>query len=59
MSAKTALIVGASRALGLALAAEYTRRGWDVIGTVRGESRTGLHELAEKSGAASRSSPWT
>ncbi|WP_405944374.1 SDR family NAD(P)-dependent oxidoreductase [Streptomyces sp. NBC_01020] len=52
MSAKTALIVGASRALGLALAAEYTRRGWDVIGTVRGESRTGLHELAEKSGGS-------
>ncbi|MCX4725712.1 SDR family NAD(P)-dependent oxidoreductase [Streptomyces sp. NBC_00440] len=52
MSAKTALIVGASRTLGLALAAEYTRRGWDVIGTVRGESRTGLHELAEKSGGS-------
>lgn len=50
MSAKTALIVGASRTLGLGLAAEYTHRGWDVIGTVRGSRRTGLHELAEASG---------
>lgn len=47
---KTALIVGASRTLGLALAAEYLRRGWDVIGTVRGSRHTGLHNLAEASG---------
>ncbi|MFD7665014.1 SDR family NAD(P)-dependent oxidoreductase [Streptomyces sp. NPDC059788] len=47
---KTALVVGASRTLGLALAAEYLRRGWDVIGTVRGSGRTGLHDLAEASG---------
>ncbi|MFF8902665.1 SDR family oxidoreductase [Streptomyces lydicus] len=50
MSAGTALIVGASRALGLGLATEYARRGWDVIGTVRGHRRTGLHDLAEASG---------
>ncbi|MFS8203653.1 SDR family NAD(P)-dependent oxidoreductase [Streptomyces sp. CWNU-52B] len=50
MSARTVLVVGASRGLGLALAAEYARRGWDVIGTVRGGGRTGLHELAEASG---------
>lgn len=31
----TALIVGASRGLGHALAAELASRGWDVIGTVR------------------------
>ncbi|MEW1658887.1 SDR family NAD(P)-dependent oxidoreductase [Streptomyces sp. NPDC093707] len=49
MSARTALIVGASRALGLALATEYARRGWHVIGTVRGDRRTGLHDLAEAS----------
>ncbi|MFK0290553.1 SDR family NAD(P)-dependent oxidoreductase [Streptomyces sp. NPDC090442] len=49
MSAGTALIVGASRALGLALAAEYAHRGWDVIGTVRGDQRTGLHDLADAS----------
>jgi NAD(P)-dependent dehydrogenase (short-subunit alcohol dehydrogenase family) len=45
----TALVVGASRTLGLALAAELLRRGWDVIGTVRGERRTELHDLAESS----------
>lgn len=47
---RTALVVGASRALGLGLAAEYLRRGWDVIGTVRGSRRTGLHDLADASG---------
>jgi NAD(P)-dependent dehydrogenase (short-subunit alcohol dehydrogenase family) len=46
----TALIVGASRALGLALATEYLRLGWDVIGTVRGTEPTKLHELADSSG---------
>lgn len=46
---RTALVVGASRSLGLALAAEFARRGWNVIGTVRGQERTGLHELAEES----------
>jgi NAD(P)-dependent dehydrogenase (short-subunit alcohol dehydrogenase family) len=41
----TALIIGASRGLGLGLAQEYRKRGWDVIGTVRGAG-TGLHALA-------------
>nr|WTB09968.1 SDR family NAD(P)-dependent oxidoreductase [Streptomyces antimycoticus] len=50
MSSKTALIVGASRTFGLALATEYAHRGWNVIGTVRGDRRTGLHDLAEASG---------
>ncbi|MGG2460929.1 SDR family oxidoreductase [Streptomyces sp. RGM 3693] len=49
MSAGTVLIVGASRALGLGLATEYAHRGWDVIGTVRGDRRTGLHDLADAS----------
>jgi NAD(P)-dependent dehydrogenase (short-subunit alcohol dehydrogenase family) len=49
-SRTTALIVGASRAIGLALAAAYADRGWDVIGTVRGTGRTGLHDLADRSG---------
>ena len=35
MTANTALIVGASRGLGLGLAREYLGRGWKVIGTVR------------------------
>jgi NAD(P)-dependent dehydrogenase (short-subunit alcohol dehydrogenase family) len=46
---KTVLVVGASRGLGLELAAEYARRGWTVIGTVRGSARTELHDLAEAS----------
>jgi NAD(P)-dependent dehydrogenase (short-subunit alcohol dehydrogenase family) len=46
---RTALIIGASRGLGLALAAEYVRRGWDVIATVRGTGRTALHDLADSS----------
>ncbi|MFJ6384410.1 SDR family NAD(P)-dependent oxidoreductase [Kitasatospora sp. NPDC092039] len=46
----TALVIGASRTLGLGIAAEYLRLGWDVIGTVRGAERTGLHELAETAG---------
>ncbi|EPD89335.1 hypothetical protein HMPREF1486_06277 [Streptomyces sp. HPH0547] len=50
MNTGTALIVGASRALGLGLATEYARRGWDVIGTVRGDRHTGLHDLAASSG---------
>jgi NAD(P)-dependent dehydrogenase (short-subunit alcohol dehydrogenase family) len=44
-----ALIIGASRGLGLALAAEYMKRGWRVVGTVRGAARTGLHDLAGRS----------
>jgi NAD(P)-dependent dehydrogenase (short-subunit alcohol dehydrogenase family) len=45
----TALIVGASRGLGHALAAEFLDRGWDVIGTVRDPTaRTPLHDLADR-----------
>ena len=46
-TALTILIVGASRGLGHALAAEFLTRGWTVIGTVRTGGRTKLHELAE------------
>ena len=46
----TILIIGASRGLGLALASEFVRRAWTVIGTVRGAGRTGLHELADGHG---------
>ncbi|MCG0286703.1 SDR family NAD(P)-dependent oxidoreductase [Streptomyces sp. PSAA01] len=46
----TALIVGASRGLGHAMAAELFERGWDVIGTVRDvTARTLLHDLADRS----------
>lgn len=40
------LLVGASRGLGHAMAAEFLRRGWSVLGTVRGGARTPLHDLA-------------
>lgn len=46
---KKALIIGASRGLGYALAAEYLARGWRVVATVRGLARTELHALAESS----------
>ena len=45
---KTALIVGSSRGLGLAIAEELLKRNWNVIGTVREGNPTRLHELAEK-----------
>lgn len=47
---KSALIIGASRGLGCALAAEYLARGWQVTATVRGPGRTGLHDLAGPAG---------
>jgi NAD(P)-dependent dehydrogenase (short-subunit alcohol dehydrogenase family) len=46
---RTALIIGASRGLGYALAAEYLARGWQVTATVRGAGRTELHDVAESS----------
>ncbi|MDQ0393569.1 SDR family NAD(P)-dependent oxidoreductase [Labrys monachus] len=47
-SSPVALIVGASRGLGLALAAEYLKRGWHVVATARGTGRTALHDLADQ-----------
>jgi NAD(P)-dependent dehydrogenase (short-subunit alcohol dehydrogenase family) len=41
------LLIGASRGLGLALAQEWARQGRHVVGTVRGSTRTGLHDLAD------------
>lgn len=41
------LLVGASRGLGLAMAAEFVGKGWRVVGTVRESDRTGLHNLAD------------
>lgn len=49
--ARSILIVGASRGLGCAMAAEFAGRGWSVVGTVRGAG-TPLHALAaERAGA--------
>jgi len=43
---KTALLVGASRGLGLAMAEEYLQRGWRVIATARATSSDKLRRLA-------------
>jgi NAD(P)-dependent dehydrogenase (short-subunit alcohol dehydrogenase family) len=52
-SNRTALVVGASRGLGLGLATELKRRGWDVVGTVRDEAgERRLRELAARPGGA-------
>jgi NAD(P)-dependent dehydrogenase (short-subunit alcohol dehydrogenase family) len=45
---RTLLLIGASRGLGHAMAAEFLKHGWNVVGTVRGESRTLLHDLADE-----------
>lgn len=47
MAEKTALIVGSSRGLGLALVKELLARGWNVIGTARQRRGTGLHDLLD------------
>ena len=44
----TILLVGASRGLGLAMAAEFLEKRWNVLGTVRGSARTELHDLADE-----------
>jgi NAD(P)-dependent dehydrogenase (short-subunit alcohol dehydrogenase family) len=45
---KTILLIGASRGLGHAMAAEFLKKGWTVVGTVRGGgNRTLLHDLAD------------
>ena len=53
-NARTALILGASRGLGLALVEEYLRRGWHVVATVRNETPAPLATLAGASGGRLR-----
>lgn len=48
-SAGTILLIGASRGLGLAMAADFLGREWNVVATVRGNDRTDLHDLADRS----------
>ncbi|KAA0090022.1 SDR family NAD(P)-dependent oxidoreductase [Trinickia soli] len=44
----TILLIGASRGLGHAMAAEFLKKGWDVVGTVRRHApSTPLHHLAQ------------
>ncbi|MEJ0040017.1 MAG: SDR family NAD(P)-dependent oxidoreductase [Gammaproteobacteria bacterium] len=46
---KNLLLIGASRGLGYAMAEEFLKQGWGVVGTVRGTARTKLHDLADAS----------
>ncbi|KAG3147677.1 hypothetical protein C6341_g17668 [Phytophthora cactorum] len=39
-SKKTVLITGSTRGIGLAFAEQYTKAGWNVIGTARADSST-------------------
>jgi NAD(P)-dependent dehydrogenase (short-subunit alcohol dehydrogenase family) len=44
----TLLLIAASRGLGLAMADEFLKKDWNVVGTVRaGSTRTKLHDLAD------------
>ncbi|WP_372400045.1 SDR family NAD(P)-dependent oxidoreductase [Azospirillum sp. HJ39] len=45
---RTVLLIGASRGLGHAMAAEFLKKDWNVVGTVRGTGRTLLHDLADR-----------
>jgi len=48
-TAPTILLIAASRGLGLAMAEEFLKKDWNVVGTVRAESgRTKLHDLASQ-----------
>ena len=48
-ASSTILLIGASRGLGHAMAAEFLKKGWNVVGTVRsGGRRTLLHDLADE-----------
>jgi len=44
-SGKKLLLIGASRGLGLALAEEYLKRGWEVVATERVGDPSRLHDL--------------
>lgn len=48
-SRPTAVLIAASRGLGHGMAAELVKKGWHVVGTVRGgATRTPLHDLADE-----------
>jgi NAD(P)-dependent dehydrogenase (short-subunit alcohol dehydrogenase family) len=49
MTTKTALIIGASRGLGLGLTERFLERGWHVTSTSRSTGAEQLHALADRS----------
>ena len=44
----TILLIGGSRGLGLAIAAEFLKKGWNAAGSVQDSARTELHDLADE-----------
>ena len=49
MPTSSILLIGASRGLGHAMAAEFLKKDWNVVGTVRPNgTRTKLHDLADQ-----------
>ncbi len=46
--AQSALIIGASRGLGLAIVAEFLKKGWNVVATERSTSRSELKDYRTK-----------
>jgi NAD(P)-dependent dehydrogenase (short-subunit alcohol dehydrogenase family) len=49
-SGKTALVIGASRTIGLAVTSELLQRGWRVVATVRGRRSEEFHQLVKQAG---------
>src|ERR1700712_1346757 len=49
MTTKTALIIGASRGLGLGLTERFLEHGWQVTSTSRSTRAGGLNTLADRS----------
>ena len=47
-----ALIIGASRGLGLGLVENYLHRGWSVVATERNQTKSALHDLAANHGGS-------
>jgi NAD(P)-dependent dehydrogenase (short-subunit alcohol dehydrogenase family) len=47
---KTALVIGASRTIGLAVTGELLQRGWSVVATVRGRPSGEFQQLAKQAG---------
>jgi hypothetical protein len=58
-TAGTILLIDASRGLGHVMASEFLKKEWSIVGTVRGASRTPLHDLQTSPAIAPRSSTST